>query len=141
MTLLVTALAATVVLDAPIDAARAGRRLAGDRTRRPALVALAAGINGFGTAILAGGVVWSAWRFWRLGIQRHRMIGCVLIAVGTLVVAAGGTLTRFGQPEYLYIAMALGVAVIFAGYLETRRLDIGRSIGCRSARASPPMRA
>ncbi|HEU0115137.1 MAG TPA: hypothetical protein VFQ80_10695, partial [Thermomicrobiales bacterium] len=34
-----------------------------------------------------------------------------------------------GQPEYLYIAMALGVAVIFAGYLETRRPDAARSIG------------
>ncbi|HET7094953.1 MAG TPA: hypothetical protein VFI22_15785, partial [Thermomicrobiales bacterium] len=129
VTLLLTALAAAVVFDAPIDETR----LAADGWRAiergPALVALAAGINGVGTLILAGGVVWSAWRFWRMGIQRHRMIGCALIAVGTLVVAAGGTLTRFGQPEYLYIAMAVGVAIIFAGYLETRRLDVGRSMG------------
>jgi hypothetical protein len=129
VTLLLTALAATVVLDAPIDAARLPSDGWRALNRGPTLVALAAGINGVGTAILAGGVVFSAWRFWRLGIQRHRMIGCALIAVGTLVVAAGGTLTRFGQPEYLYIAMALGVAVIFAGFLETRRVDIARSIG------------
>jgi hypothetical protein len=49
------------------------------------------------------------------------MIGCVLIAVGTLLVAAGGTLTRFGHQEYLYLGMSLGVGVIFAGYLQARR--------------------
>ncbi len=135
--LLLTALAVTIVLDAPIDAARLSAEGWRALQRGPALVALAAGINGLGTAILAGGVVWSAARFWRLGIQRHRMIGCVLIAMGTLVVAAGGTLTRFGQPEYLYIAMALGVAIIFAGYLETRRLDVGRVSAPSAPRFAP----
>jgi hypothetical protein len=125
--LLLTALSAAVVFDAPIDGARLPTEGWRAIERGPALVALAAGINGLGTVILAGGVVWSAWRFWRLGVQRHRMIGCALIAVGTLVVAAGGTLTRFGQPAYLYIAMALGVAIIFAGYLETRRSDVFRA--------------
>lgn len=121
LTLLVTAVAATIVFAAPVDRAR----LAADGweaiERGPGLVALAATINGVGTVILAGGALLTAWRFWRRRLHRHRMIGCVLIAVGTLFVAAGGTLTRFGHQEYLYLGMSLGVSVIFAGYLEARR--------------------
>ncbi len=120
-TLLVTALAASLVIGAPIDQAR----LADDGwdaiERGPALVAMAVSINALGTIVLVAGALYSALRFRKLGIQRHRMIGCVLIAVGTLTVASGGTLTRFGRHEYLYIAMSIGVAIIFAGVLQTRR--------------------
>jgi hypothetical protein len=121
VTLLITALAITLVWDAPIDAAL----LANDGWRAldsgPALVALTVTMNTAGTLVLVGGALYSAWRFRKLGTQRHRMIGCILIAAGALVVAMGGTLTRFGRHEYLYIAMSIGVAIIFAGVLETRR--------------------
>jgi hypothetical protein len=50
------------------------------------------------------------------------MIGCILIALGTLIVASKGTLSRTGLPEETFaLAMAVGVAIIFAGYLQTRR--------------------
>ncbi len=126
ITLLVTALAATITFAAPVDAARL--EVEGWRAieRNPALISLAVLINGLGTVVLVAGALWSAWRFWRSGTNRHRMIGCVLIALGTIAVAMGGTLTRLGQPEYLYVAMAIGVAIIFAGYLETRRSDAPR---------------
>ncbi len=125
--LLVSAAAATLVWNAPID----DQALAVDGWeaihRGAALVALTVAINGLGTAVIAGGLGYSAWRFRRLGIQRNRMLGCLLIAIGTLVVAMGGTLTRFGHREYLYIAMAIGVSIIFAGYLATRRPDHART--------------
>lgn len=128
-TLLVTAFAAALVFDAPVDRAR----LAADGwdaiERGPALKTLAIGINTLGTLILVGGALFSAWRFWRRGIHRQRMIGCLLIAGGTLVVASGGTLTRLGYEGALYGAMAAGVAVIFAGYLQTRRPEpTGRAV-------------
>jgi hypothetical protein len=44
-----------------------------------------------------------------------------LIAVGTVAVALGGTLTRLGRPEYLYLTMVLGIAIIFAGIVLTRQ--------------------
>jgi hypothetical protein len=119
--LLVTTLAATFVLDAPIDRAR----LATDGWRAlekgPALVALTVSINVLGTVVVVGGALWSAWRFHGNGGHRQRMVGCLLIALGTLVVAAGGSLTRLGSPEFLYVAMAAGVVLIFAGYLQARR--------------------
>lgn len=121
--LFMVAVAAALVLDAPIDSARMPAEGWHALERGPALVAVTVGLNGLGTAIVAGGAAYSAWQFWRRRIFRHRMIGCLLIAVGTLVVASGGTLTRFGQPEYLYIAMAIGVSIIFAGYLEARRRE------------------
>lgn len=124
--LLVSAVAAAVVLGAPVDDARLAAEGWDALERGPALKGLAIGLNAGGTVVLVGGALYSAWRFWRRRIQRHRMIGCVLIAVGTLTVAAGGTLTRLGRDEYLYVAMATGVALIFAGYLETRRPDPAR---------------
>jgi hypothetical protein len=124
VTLLVTAIAATLVFNAPVDNAK----LADDGwealERGPALVALTISLNSLGTLVVVGGALYSAWRFRKLGIHRHRMIGCVLIAAGVIAVALGGTLTRFGQREYLYIAMSIGVAIIFWGVLETRRSDV-----------------
>ena len=123
VTLLVTAVAATVILNADVDSTK----LADDGwealERGAALTALAIGINSVGTLVIAGGLVYSAVRFKRLGVQRNRMIGCLLIALGTVAVALGGTVTRLGHREYLYIPMAIGVGIIFAGYLQTRRPD------------------
>ena len=78
--------------------------------------------NSAGTLLLVGGALYSAWVFWRKRIQFHRMIGCVLLAIGTFAVAAGGTLAGlFGAHAWLYPPMAVGVAIMFVGYLETTR--------------------
>lgn len=122
-TALCTAFWVALVLNAPID----GARLADDGweaiERNGFMVLVTVLINTIGTCIIVGGTIWSAWRFKRLGIMRNRMVGCLLIALGTLAVAAGGSLTRLGHYEYLYIAMSVGVAIIFAGVLWTRRPD------------------
>src|SRR5690606_39198328 len=80
-------------------------------------------INIVGTLIIVGGLLWSIWRFSRTGAFRNRMIGCSLIVAGTIAVAMGGTLTRLGHYEYLYIAMSAGIALIFGGVVWTRRPD------------------
>ncbi|MBA2468598.1 MAG: hypothetical protein H0V37_04265 [Chloroflexia bacterium] len=129
LTLLVAALWVSLVVNAPVD----GSRLAADGwdaiDRGGEMVAVTILINSVGTAIIVGGTAWSVWRYWRRGVHRHRMIGCALICAGTLVVAAGGSLTRLGHYEYLYIAMAIGVAMIFGGVLVSRRQerDVARS--------------
>lgn len=125
--LLVTALAVTLVLDTPVDSALLAEEGWRALDAAAGLTALTISINTIGTVVLVAGALYSAWRFRRLGIQRYRMIGCVLIAAGTVMVALGGTLTRFGRHEYLYIAMSFGVATIFAGVLQTRRTDTART--------------
>ena len=52
--------------------------------------------------------------------MRNRMIGCIAIAIGTLTTASGGVLTPLGREEFLYISMALDIAIIYWGYLLAR---------------------
>ncbi|MCA9910823.1 MAG: hypothetical protein KC519_19340, partial [Anaerolineae bacterium] len=84
-----------------------------------ALTIVTIATNTLGTLILVGGALWSAWSFWRQRVMRQRMYGLILIAAGALGVAAGGSLTRLGHQQYLYIAMSLGMGLIFWGYLKT----------------------
>lgn len=138
VTILATALAAAIIFGEDVDTARLQADGWQALHRGTGASALALIFNIGGTLVLVGGVLYSAWHFWKLRIQRHRMIGCILIAVGTLLVGAGGSLTRLGHREYLYIAMAAGIVVIFAGYLETRRPDPHR-VAVPAAPGSVPL--
>ena len=132
VSLLIVAVAATAVWSAPIDSARLTAVGWQALERGPFLVALAATINAGGTIVLAGGALYSAWKLRAAGGSGRRAAGCVLIAVGTVVVALGGTLTRFGRPEYLYLPMALGIAIIFSGVVLTRQ-PLSASVTTRRA--------
>jgi hypothetical protein len=123
VSLLIVAISATAVWSAPIDSARLPTVGWQALERGPFLVALAATINAGGTMVLAGGALYSAWKLRATGGSGKRAVGCVLIAVGTVVVALGGTLTRLGRPEYLYLPMTLGIAIIFSGVALTRQLQ------------------
>ena len=52
---------------------------------------LTAFANIFGTFALVGGALYSAWIFWRKRILPNRMISNILIAIGALLPAIGGT--------------------------------------------------
>ena len=84
---------------------------------------LLAGIgSGLGSVIVIAGALWSGWTFWRKRIMKHRMIGVFLLAAGTFIVAFGGTLKGLmNNDDYLYPTMAVGVVIMFVGYLETIR--------------------
>ncbi len=122
-TLLITALWISLVVNAPIDQSRLAEEGWEAIERGPEMVAISIIINTVGTLIIVAGTAYSVWRFKQSGANRNRMWGCSLILVGTLAVAAGGSLTRFGHYEYLYIAMALGIGLIFGGVLLSRRPD------------------
>ncbi len=77
--------------------------------------------NIYGTVALVGGALYSAWVFWRQRILFWRMVGCILIAAGALAPALGGTLSRFGLTEYLYLGEFLGATIMFIGFLLTIR--------------------
>src|SRR5918997_5210653 len=128
VSLLIAAISATAVWSAPIDWARLPTVGWQALERGPFLVALAATINAGGTIVLVGGALYSAWKLRAASGSGQRAAGCVLIAVGTVAVALGGTLTRFGRPEYLYLTMAFGIAIIFAGVVLTRQPQPARSI-------------
>jgi len=73
-------------------------------------------INTYAFIFLAGGAALSAWRFRRKRGTYHRFVGNVLIAAGALLPGIGGTATRFGHVEVLYVTEFLGLALIWLGY-------------------------
>ena len=74
--------------------------------------------NLYGTVTLVGGALYSSWIFWRKRILLHRTIGNILIAVGAMLPAFGGTFSRFGLPNALYLGELLGTILIFAGFIR-----------------------
>lgn len=78
------------------------------------LVAITISINTAGTLILLGGAAYSV-------IRRRYPLPNILIAAGMLIVAFGGTLSRFGRYEFQSIGQAAGIIVIFAGFLMTSK--------------------
>ena len=81
-------------------------------------------LNVFGTVALVGGAVWSAWIFWRKRILAHRVIYNVLIALGAMMPAIGGTLLRFGSPGLtLFFLLELsGAVIMFIGFLRSKEV-------------------
>jgi len=74
--------------------------------------------NLYGTVTLVGGALYSAWIFWRKRVLLHRTIGNILIALGAILPAFGGTFSRFGIPGALYISELLGAVLLFIGFLR-----------------------
>jgi hypothetical protein len=107
--------------------------------KRGELIALAITINSLGTIVVVGGALISAWLLWRGRAPAERAGGIALIGLGTLVVALGGTLTRLGHHEYLYVAMVPGLLLIFLGYrLANSKPPPARSATDRARKARPP---
>lgn len=78
---------------------------------------LAIVLNSYGTLMLVGGAVYSAFIFWRKRVLPNRMWGNVLIASGGMLPAMGGVLILLGSPAFKYLGQLLGGLLIFAGFL------------------------
>jgi hypothetical protein len=79
--------------------------------------ALTPALNLYAVVFLAGGAAWSAWRFWRSDdVPRSLPIGNALIAVGAILPAFRGLVTRMGMADTVFVTELLGLALIFAGY-------------------------
>lgn len=86
-------------------------------------IAMAILINTVGTIILIAGALWSAYAGWRRGGAGSRVLAMVLIAVGAFIVAGASSLTRvFHVYEVFYVGQAIGVLVMFGGFLMTQRV-------------------
>lgn len=73
-------------------------------------------INTYAAVFLIGGAVVSAVRYRSDPIKHSRYAGNVLIAIGAILPGIGGTFTRFGHVEVLYVTEFVGLLLIFAGY-------------------------
>jgi hypothetical protein len=79
-------------------------------------------INSVGSIILIGGAAWSAYAAWRRGGASSRIAANGLIAAGAFIVASASSLTRvFHVYEVFYVGQAIGVLVMFGGFLAAQR--------------------
>jgi hypothetical protein len=81
-------------------------------------------MNVYGTVTLVGGALYSAWIFWKKRILPYRVQSNVLIALGALLPAIGGSLLRLGTARgaLFYILELSGVIIIFIGFLRTKEV-------------------
>ena len=85
-------------------------------------ILMAAVLNIVGTVILIGGALWSAYGAWRRGGAQSRLVANILIAAGAFIVAGASTLFRvFHVYELFYVGQAIGVLVMFGGFLAAQR--------------------
>jgi len=78
-------------------------------------------LNLYAFIFLFGGAVYSAIQYFAKDRGRPRFLGNILIAIGALLPGIGGTFTRFGYVEVLYITELIGLTLIYFGYHMMRQ--------------------
>ena len=81
-------------------------------------------VNTYAVIFLIGGAFLSAWRYWKVSqLNRHnrqvaldRFFGNLLIATGAILPGIGGSASRAGHTEILYLTEILGISLIWLGY-------------------------
>jgi hypothetical protein len=125
------AVAATAAILSPIDYSRVeAHRLTGRVFEWTWVRRFSPFINLYAVVFLIGGAILSAIRYSRQPDTRHRMVANVLIAIGAILPGIGGTATRMGYVEVLYVTEFIGLLLIWTGY----RLSV-MSVVTRAVRA------
>jgi hypothetical protein len=65
---------------------------------------------------LVGGAIYSAIKYYKQGVKEGPFIGNIFIAIGGLLPGIGGSFTRMGYVEVLYITEFIGLIIIYYGY-------------------------
>lgn len=113
--LIVTAAAFVLVVPIRYELVEA-HRLTGRVMAWPWVRAFSPFINTYAFVFLVGGAIKSAVQFWRRQETRLRAEGNALIAAGALLPGIGGSFTRFGYTEVLYVTEFIGIILIYLGY-------------------------
>ena len=128
---LFTGLSAGVVLFAPTRSGVSGTDLpTGKDVFGVAPRVLAAAGSGIAAIVIIAGALWSVYRMARRrqpslsGVRRtmsspkQLVVGNLLIAAGTIVLSASGTLAgRLGKDTAFSLTLLIGIAILFAGFL------------------------
>lgn len=126
MLLIVSILAVALVLMAPITPAAAhfnpsqplSTQYKDILTRTGIVILLTIVLNTYGTFTLVGGAIYSAYIFWRKRVFFNRMLGNILIAIGAILPAMGGSFIQLGLPDFLYVSEFLGAILMYIGFLQ-----------------------
>ncbi len=118
---LYVAIASIFVLLTPVNGALADeKKLSGEVIEWGWVRAFSPLVNTYAFIFLVGGAVASALRY-REGGDSTRMVANILIAVGAILPGIGGSFTRAGYTEVLYVTEFAGIILIFLGYRFSTR--------------------
>jgi hypothetical protein len=73
-------------------------------------------INTYSFIFLVGGAVYSAVRYSKSPALQVRFKGNIYIAIGALLPGIGGTATRAGYVNVLFVTELVGLVLIYVGY-------------------------
>jgi len=119
----VIAVGAILVFLSPLDPSLAeAHRLSGKVLGWQSVRMMTPFINLYSLIFLAGGAALSALRYRREPELRDRYVGNIMIACGAILPGIGGTFTRFGLVEALYVTELVGLLTIFFGYRRCIRV-------------------
>jgi hypothetical protein len=111
------AVASTAVLLSPIDYSQVeAHRLTGRVLGWQWVRGFSPFVNLYAVVFLIGGAILSALRYSGNPATRHRVMANVLIATGAILPGIGGTATRMGHTEILYVTELAGLLLTWAGY-------------------------
>ncbi len=79
-------------------------------------------INSYAFIFLVGGAVYSALKYYKMEKKDARFKGNIFIAIGGLLPGIGGSMTRLGHVNVLFITEFIGLVLIYVGY-RIIRLD------------------
>lgn len=114
--------ASVFVLLSPIDYAQVeGHRLTGRVFEWQWVRAFSPIVNLYAVVFLIGGAILSALRYSADPATRHRVYANVLIATGAILPGIGGSATRMGYVEVLYVTELAGLLLTWMGY----RMSVG----------------
>jgi hypothetical protein len=92
-------------------------------------------VNTYAFIFLVGGAIYSALSYRRHRQYKDRFLGNVCIAIGGLLPGIGGSFTKFGYVEVLYVTEFVGLLFIYAGYRIIRN-DRSQSLHANQASIS-----
>lgn len=84
-------------------------------------------INLYAFLFLVGGAIYSAIKYYRQGVKEAPFRGNIFIAIGGLLPGIGGSFTRAGYVEVLYVTEFIGLILIYYGYriIKINKAEIG----------------
>lgn len=130
---LYVAIASVCVVLAPVDYSLVeAHRLTGRVFGWPWVRLFSPIVNLYAVVFLIGGAILSAIRYSQDPATRHRMYANILIAIGAMLPGIGGSATRFGYTEVLYVTELIGMLLTWSGY----RLSVRPAPAAPSARAA-----
>src|SRR6185436_1497260 len=110
-------IASVAVILSPIDYSQVeAHRLTGRVFQWQWVRAFSPFVNMYAVVFLIGGAILSALRYTANPATRHRVIANILIAIGAILPGIGGTATRMGYTEVLYVTELAGLLLTWLGY-------------------------